>query len=319
MSESQITELKNGDYSVAIVFHYLKTAWTRLQLKGLETRFDELGITLDSVSGAEFDASVQSDILNSVALSDADALVSIPVDTVATSKAYREVADSGIDIVFMDNVPAGFTPGDDYAGMVSSDNEGVGIVAGRFLKEFVGEGTVGLVEHNAPFYVTEQREVGARSVLEDTDDISIVAETGFTHPDEVYDRAHDILTSYPDLDGLFVSWDDPPGMQAAAAATDLGRDDLIITATDFTTKTAEMIAQDGIIKAVGAQFPYQQGRIEADMVGQALLGNETPPYIASGSLPVYRGNLLEQYLEHYQEIPPESVTAFFEETELTQK
>lgn len=43
------------------------------------------------------------------------------------------------------------------------------------------------------------------------------------------------------------------------------------------------------------------------MVGQALLGESTPPFIASGSLPVYRGNLEEQYPKHYQEGLPEDL------------
>ena len=315
LSDTQIELLQEENFCVSILFHYLKTAWTDLQLRGLKERFEEIGITVVEVKGSNFDAGIQSDILTSIDPREVDALVSIPVDTVATAEAYRSLANHGVDIVFMDNVPEGFTHPHDYSGMVSSDNESVGIVAGRQLHRLIGEGSVGFIKHDAPFYVTKQREIGALSVLQGSDEIDIVAETGFTSPDNVYDKAKAMLRANPDLDGLFVSWDNPPGIQAATAATDLSRDDIVITATDFTERTAEMIAENGPIRGVGAQFPYQQGIIEANMIGQALLGNQTPPYIASGSLPVCRDNLLKQYTTHYQRDPPKLLTKHFDDPE----
>ena len=84
------------------------------------------------------------DILDRLAAKDVDALVSIPIDQIATAKAYRNVA-AGAKIVFIDNVPKGFEHPNDYAGTVSSDNRGLGIFAGRFLRDRVGSGTVGLL------------------------------------------------------------------------------------------------------------------------------------------------------------------------------
>ncbi len=310
LSAKEIGDLRDKEYTVTILFHHLKTAWTQLQRRGLEERFADLGITIDGVYGAEFDAGHQVDHLKQIATSDTDALVSIPVDTAATAAAYRAVADAGIRIVFMDNVPDGFIHGDEYSGCVSSDNEGVGMVAGRFLREFVGEGSVGMINFDAPFYVTDQRERGARSVLEKADRIDIVAENGFTDPDNVSGIAEAMVNDHPELDGLFVSWSDPPCVQTATSLTSAGVDDLVLTTTGLSTETVEIIGNGGLIKATGAQFPYQQGIIEANMVGKALLGKRTPPYIASGSLPVYRGNLEEQYVKHYQTELPDALRSF---------
>lgn len=311
LSEQAVEELRNGGYTVAIVFHYLKTDYVRLQLQGLEERFADLGITVEGVYGAGFDASTQVDILNSLVETDVDALVSIPIDQIATASAYRNVATSGTEIVFIDNVPQGFQHPRDYAGTVSSDNQGLGMFAGRFLRDTVESGTVGLITFDAPFYVTSAREQGVLDVLETEDDIDIVAETGFTDPDDVYAIASDLLSTYPDLDGLFVSWGDPPGAQAAAAALDSGMDDLILTTTGLSKETAKHIAKKGPIKATGAQFPYQQGHIEANMIGHSLLANSTPPFIASGVLPIHRGNLLDLYPTYFQEDPPADITSLF--------
>lgn len=312
LSEREVEQIRDGEYTVAIVFHYLKTDYVRLQLQGLEERFDELGITVEGVYGSDFDVGRQVDILNSLAGKDIDALVSIPIDQIATADAYRNVAASGTKIVFIDNVPRGFEHPGDYAGTVSSDNRGLGMFAGRFLRDTIESGTVGLITFDAPFYVTSAREQGVCDVLETQDEIETVAETGFTDPDDVYAIANSVLSTYPDIDGLFVSWGDPPGAQAAAATLDLGMDDVIITTTGLSMDTVKHIAERGPIKATGAQFPYQQGHIEANMVGHSLLANSTPPFIASGVLPIHRGNLLDQYPTYFQAEPPAEITSLFD-------
>lgn len=312
LSEAEIEQLRDGEYTVAIVFHYLKTDYVRLQRKGLEERFEELGITVEGVYGPDFDASRQVDVLSSLVEKDIDALVSIPIDQVATADAYRNVADSGMKIVFIDNVPEGFEHPEDYAGTVSSDNRGLGIFAGRFLRDSVKSGTVGLITFDAPFYVTSAREAGVMEALEVSEDVDVIARSGFTDPDEVYGIASEMLAATPDLDGMFVSWGDPPGTQAAAAAQDLDRSDIVITTTGLSSQTATNIARDGPIKATGGQFPYQQGHIEANMVGYSLLANSTPPFIASGVLPIHRGNILDLYDTYFQENPPAEITQYFD-------
>lgn len=312
LTPADVEALRAGEYTVAIVFHYLKTDYARLQRMGLEERFGELGIELEGIYNPEFDASKQVEILESLADRDLDALVSIPIDQVATADAYRAVAESGTDIVFIDNVPRGFEHPRDYAGTVSSDNRGLGIFAGRVLRDTLSAGEVGIVKFDAPFYVTSEREGGAREMLAAVEEIDIVAETGFTDPDDVYQRTQELLVANPEIEGLFVSWGDPPGTQAAAAALDLGMDDIVITTTDLSVETATNIARNGPIKATGAQFPYQQGHIEANMVGSSLLANTTPPFIASGVLPIHRGNLLDLYPTYFQEEPPAEITSLYE-------
>lgn len=311
LSDQEVEQLRSGEFSASVVFHYLKTDYVRLQRLGLEERFESLGITIEGIYGAEFDASRQAEILNDIAHRDIDALVSIPIDQVATAAAYRTVANTGTRIAFIDNVPKGFHHSQDYAGTVSSDNRGLGIFAGRVLRDTVGSGTVGLITFDSPFYVTSAREQGALDILTEAADVSIVTQRGFTDPDEVYDITIDILSEHPDLDGLFVSWESPPGIQAEQATKHMGQDDIAITTTDISTETAKCIARDGSIKATGAQLPYQQGHIEANMIGHSLLGNDTPQFIASGVLPIHRENLLDLYPEYFQESPPTEITEYY--------
>jgi len=306
-TDAQVASLNDGDYRVSIVFHYLQGTWTKLQRKGIEERSRDLGIEIEGIYGSEFNPNRQSRILEQIARKDIDALISIPVDTVATAAAHRVVSEAGIKVIIMDNVPEGFEHPTDYAGCVSSDGKAVGAVAGRLLREYVGQGEVGMINFNAPFYVTNQREIGVRETLQATSGVSIITEQGFTDPYDVEDLAVEVLETYPDLDGLFVNWADPPCIQAIRAAKRLGNTDLTVTTTGLSDRAVQDIVNSGMLKGTGAQLPYQQGIIEADMVGQSLLGNETPQFIASGPLPVYRGNLLEQYPKYYQKDPPSNL------------
>jgi ribose transport system substrate-binding protein len=307
LSGDQKQKLKNGNYTVAIVFHYLKTAWVRLQRKGLTTQFNELGVNIEGVYGSNFNVQKQSNILTTLASkSNLDAIVSIPVDQAATADAYREVAQSGIDIVFMDNIPKGFQYPEDYAGLVAADNRGNGLIAGRILAKLVGEGKVGMIMHDVPFYVTAERERGALHALEKAEGIEIV-KRGFIDTNNVYSIAQNMLTANPKMKGMFVIWGAPPAVQAVASA----EDSIAITTIDLGSRTAQNMAQHGRIKGIGAQRPYDQGVAEATLAAQAMLGNKTPPYVAAPSLAVMRQNLLKAYRKVFHKKPPKEITEHF--------
>jgi ribose transport system substrate-binding protein len=56
-----------------------------------------------------------------------------------------------------------------------------------------------------------------------------------------------------------------------------------------------MIAENGLVKGLGAQLPYDQGVAEATLAAYALLGKEAPAYAAVPAQPVIRANVLEAY------------------------
>ena len=314
LSDSQVQKLKQGNYTVAIVFHYLKTAWTRLQRRGLTNRLNELGINVEGVYGAEFDAAKQVNILNTLAskADSLDAVISIPVDQVATADAYQNLANKGVKLVFMDNVPEGFSHPEDYAGAVAADNKGNGLIAGRILAKLVGQGSVGLIMHDAPFYVTNEREQGVKQALKNASGIEIAATNGFTNPDKVFGLAQNMLTANPDLDGIFAIWGAPPAMQVVSAANASNRSP-IITTIDLGSRVALNMAKGGLIKGLGAQQPYDQGVTEANMAGNAILGAKTPPYVAVQSLAVMRKNLLKAYRSVFHQEPPQKITKHYDQ------
>lgn len=115
-----------------------------------------------------------------------------------------------------------------------------------------------------------------------------------------------MLTKHPNLKGIFVVWD-VPAEGALAAARSAGRNDLAITTIDLGTNVALDIAQGGMIKGLGAQLPYDQGVAEAILAAYALLGKETPPYVAVPALQVTKENILDSWKTVYQVDAPNTI------------
>jgi ribose transport system substrate-binding protein len=243
-----------------------------------------------------------------------DVIISIPTDPVATADAYRKAVRQGVKLVFMDNVPKGFTPGKDYVSVVSADNYGNGVASAHLMAEQLkGKGKIGIVFHEADFFVTKQRyEAFKKTIADEYPDIKVVAEQGIAGPDFAGDAekvASAMLTRHADLDAIWAVWDVPAeGVLAAARAN--GRNDLDVTTIDLGQNVAIDMAKGGPIKGLGAQRPFDQGATEATLAGYGLLDKKAPPYVAVNALPVTRSNLASAWKTVYhQGLPPKVVEA----------
>ncbi|MBV0926424.1 substrate-binding domain-containing protein [Halomicroarcula limicola] len=311
LSDSEVSEVKNQEFNVEIVFHYKGDTWVRLQREAIKKRAGELGMNITGIHYPDFSPEKQSNVLQTVAEKDnVDGVFSIPTDTAATTDAYQAVLDAGKELVFMDNVPEGFQHPSDYAGLVAADNRGMGTIGGRMMTELVDSGKIIFLTYDVPFYVVDERETGAKQVLEESGNYQL-EQYGFTDTGKVLQVAQDALTANPDAAGLWAPWVDAPGAQAIQAIRQQSAD-IPVTSCDLGTRSAVLMAERSPLKGVGSQQPYAQGLTEVDMMAKAFLGKETPPYIGLPSPPVARQNLLEMYPKILKEEPPEKVTKHFE-------
>lgn len=296
LTPEQIEEIRAGGYTAALVFHYSGSDWSRAQEMGLRARFGELGIEIIATTSANFSAEQQVSDIETVLALNPDILVSIPVDPVATAHAYQRAADAGVHIVFMDNVPEGMTAGVDYVSVVSADNAGNGVAAARIMGQALGgQGRIGVIYHDADFFVTNQRVAAFEdTIASEFPDIVIVDRGGFDDPHMVGGVADAMLTRVPDIDGIFANWDTPAELVVASAIA-AGRTDVVITTIDLGDNVARMIAERQMVAGLGAQLPFHQGVAEATLAGFALLGLEAPAYVAVPAKPVFFNNLLEAY------------------------
>ena len=306
ISEEQIEQIKEGGYTAAICLHYGGNDWSTSQQEGLKDTFGEMGIEVLAVTDANFSVEQQVSDIETVMALNPDIIVSIPTDATATSDAYKRAADAGITIVFMDNCPINMTAGEDYVSVVSADNYGNGYASALIMGEALGgEGKIGMVFYDADFFVTNQRDQGFRDgIAENFPDIEIVTEQGFTDENGCNEQADAILTQFPDIDGIYATWDVPmEGVLSSVRAA--GKEGQIVLSTnDLGNNIAKEIAA-GVVAGVGAQLPYDQGVAEAKLAALALLGEECPAYVAVPAQPVSHDNVMDGYFAVYHVDAPQ--------------
>jgi ribose transport system substrate-binding protein len=305
LTDDQIAQIKEGGYTAAICLHYGGNDWSTSQQKGLEDTFGELGIEIVAVTDANFSAETQVSNIETVMAKKPDILVSIPTDATATADAYKQAAAAGIKIVFMDQRANGLEAGKDYVSVVSADNYGNGYASGTVLGDALGgKGKVAMVYYDANFAPTNQRDEGFRDAMKNYPDIEIVTEQGFTDESGCAEQGDAILTQFPNIDGIYASWDVPmEGVLSAVRAAGM-EGKVTLACNDLGNNVAREIAS-GNIAGGGAQMPYDQGVAEAKLAALALLGEETPSYVAVPAETVTHENVLEAYTDVYHVETPD--------------
>jgi ribose transport system substrate-binding protein len=311
LSPEELEKIKGLKAKAAIVMHYAGNDWSQAQVAGLKAQFAKMGIDVIAVTDAGFKPEKQVADIETILAQKPQIIVSIPADPVSTASAYQKASQQGVKLVFMDNVPKGLEAGKDYVSVVSADNAGNGAVAAHLMAKFLkGKGQIGLVYHAADFFVTRQRyDAFKKTITESYPGIKIVAEQGIGGPDFSGDgdkAASAILTSHRNVNGIWAVWD-VPAEGVMSAARSAGKDDLVITNCDLGLNVAIDMAQDGFIKGLGSQRPYDQATTEALLAGYGLLGKQAPAYVALPALPVTRENLLEAWKEVYHADAPDSI------------
>ena len=306
LTDGEIAKIRGGNHTAAICFHYSGDDWSRAQQQGLRDTFNKFGINILAVTDANFKVEQQVSDIESVLALNPDILVSIPVDPVSTAPAFKRAADAGVKIIYMDNCPVDQEHGRDYVSIVSADNYGNGVVAADIMaKALGGKGNIGVIFHDAKFFVTNQRVAAFEKTIADKyPDIKIIDRGGFDDPNKVGDISDAMLVRSPELNGIFANWD-IPAEAVVSSAIAMGRDDIVVTTIDLGDNVARIIAQGGLVKGLGAQLPYDQGVAEATLAAYALLGRECPPYVAVPALPVTKDNILDAYKQVYHKDAPD--------------
>ena len=315
LTDAELEGIKAMKASAAIVLHFGGNDWSKAQVAGLKFQFARMGVEVIAVTDANFKPEKQVSDMETILTRKPNIIVSINTDPGATADVYKRAADQGTTHVFMDNVPKGLKVGKDYVSVVSSDNLGNGIASGHLMAQALkGKGDIGIIYHAADFFVTQQRYKGFKSTItENYPDVKIAAEQGIGGPDFAGDAekaASAMLTKNPNLKGIWAVWD-VPAEGVLAAARSAQRSDLVVITEDLGLNVAVDMAQNGNVKGLGAQRPFDQGVTEAILAGYGLLKKTAPEYVVYYALPVERETLLGAWVAVYHQPPPKELEAAF--------
>lgn len=195
--------LKRQNYTAVVCMQGLQDVrndWSRLQVAGIRDTFDKLGIRLLAVTDGEFEIDKQIADYRHVTMLQPDVLLTLPLDRQRSAPALREAREQGIQLVFIDSVPAGMEHPRDYGCMVMADSYANGQHAARLLIDHLnGSGTVALLHWENSMLTCDERSRAARDTFAASPGIRVVTERQFRGIYDVKPLVEELLAEYPDL------------------------------------------------------------------------------------------------------------------------
>ena len=158
LTDAECEEARAKGFKVGIVMQTMNIEWSTEQVRGITDGLARCGATVIGVTNPDFAVDKQIGQIDDMIQLAPDAIISIPVDDVATAATYKRVQEAGIKLVMMDNVPAGLASPADYQTVVSSDSAGLGAVTAAILAKYLPENAeVGVISFGITFFVTNER------------------------------------------------------------------------------------------------------------------------------------------------------------------
>jgi ribose transport system substrate-binding protein len=248
------------------------------------------GATLDVAAPDEFDASLQTPVVNAVVAKKPDAILVAPTDTQAMIPPLTQAKQAGIKLVFVDTTTEN---GAELAeSEIASDNEEGGREAARTLAELTGgKGSVLVINVKPGISTTDARAKGFEDEIKKTPGLKYIGqEYSNDKPEIAASKATAALAAHPDLVGifgtnLFSAEGAATGLRSAGATKKVK-----IVGFDAGPKQVEDLEQ-GIVQALIAQKPADIGRAGVEQAIAALKGESVQKKIGTGFVVVTKENM----------------------------
>lgn len=294
---AQIAKLKAGHYTAAQLWHTSSEFVSAVQ-NGANAEFARFGIKDVANSNANLDAGTQANQVQTVMAKKPSVIIGLPVDPTSAAAAFQPAVNAGTKLVFLSNVPTGYTYNKQYSSIVTDDLFSMGKKAADALGTSLGgKGTIAVMYYATKYYVTNQRDAAfVATIKKDFPNIKIVAEQGFTDPTNATGIASALLTKHPKLDGIYTSWSQPAEGVLAALRTVSNTHVKVVTLDIDDTVMVDM-ATGGATVAVVVDRAYALGKGMADAAAYALLGEKAPPFLVASALTITKNNIPQGYKE----------------------
>jgi ribose transport system substrate-binding protein len=308
LSDAEIEKVKAGDYTAALTWHQ-SSDFTTAVTAGAKDEFAKLGIDIVATTNANFDPGKQKNDIETVLAKKPSVMLSLPVDPVTTATAYEAANRAGTKLVLLSNVPEGFSHGKDYVTVVTDDLFEMGKQAADALAAAIGgQGKVAYFFHDASYYVTNQRDQAFKKTIQaNYPKIEIVAEEGIADPNKAQEQANAILLKNADLDGIYVTFSQPPAEGVLSALRNNGNTKTKLVSLDLDEPLALDMARGGNVTALVTDKAYELGQAMARSAAYGLLDKKAPPFIVAPATTVTKESLAQGYEESLHQAPPKSV------------
>ncbi len=231
-----------------------------------------------------------------------------PQDLDVCAPTFDPLWQAGVKLTFMSNVPTGYTAGKEYVGAITDSLYDMGVDSAEMLADAIGgEGEIVAITVSGVNYVCNTRDQAfLDTIKEKYPNIKVVEVGGFQEASEAGQVTSALLTKYPNVKGIFVSYS-TPAIDVLQTVKSLGRKDVKIVTMDLDSTCALDMAENGNIVGIACDMPYAMGFGRALMGAYGVLGKECPGYVTSPSFKVTRDNLVDGYKTSLGIEPPAEV------------
>jgi ribose transport system substrate-binding protein len=265
---------------------------------GAREAAEELGVNLDVQGAEQFDATLQTPVLEAVIASNPDAILIAPTDTTAMQAPIEQAVEAGITVVLVD------TTLDDPSIAVSaiaSDNVEGGRMAGQALAELIDEqGAVMVINVKPGISTTDQRQQGFEEAIAEFENIEYIGtEFSNNEPARAAEIVSATLAARPDLNGIFGA----NLFSAEGAATGVRNagpqgEDIRIVGFDAGPAQVNQL-ESGQVQALIVQKPLEIGRQGVEQAVRALNGEDTEEQITTDFVTATQDNLDDPEIEQF--------------------
>jgi ribose transport system substrate-binding protein len=278
--KSTIEEAPAGDKpTIALVIGVKGDAFYVTMEKGAREKAAELGVDLIVDGPAQFDAVLQTPIVDALIARGVDAMLIAANDKQAMIEPLQRANDAGIKILSVDT----FIGDGDYENgpvtfplsYLGSDNvEGGRIGCQAIIDGMGGKGKLYIQNVKPGISTTDQREQGCKEAIEATG--GAVELVGVDYNDDDSGKAAQqtaaVLQRVPDLGGIFGT--NLFGARGAAQAVqNAGLTGVVKIANFDAPETAIEDLRNNVVDIVIAQHPAEMGSVGVEYAVQALGGN----------------------------------------------
>jgi ribose transport system substrate-binding protein len=257
---------------------------------GAQQAAQAAGATLDVAAPDEFDASLQTPVVNAVVAKKPDAILVAPTDTKAMIPPLTQAKAAGIKLIFVDTTTEN---GAELAeSEIASDNEEGGREAARTLAKLTGgKGSVFVVNVKPGISTTDARAKGFEEEIKNTPGLKYIGqEYSNDKPEIAAAKTTAALAAHPDLVGvfgtnLFSAEGAATGLRSAGASQKVK-----VVGFDAGPKQVQDLEQ-GIVQALIAQKPADIGKAGVEQAIHALKGEPVQKKIGTGFVVVTKENM----------------------------
>jgi ribose transport system substrate-binding protein len=256
---------------------------------GAQEEARKQGVELDFQGPDQFDASLQTPIVNAVTQKKPDAILIAPTDTKAMYVPIKQAADAGITIVLVDTT---LEQPDMAVSQIASDNEAGGAEAAKILSKLIGgKGKVFVINVKPGISTTDAREKGFVDEAKRLGLTYVGREYSNDKPETAAAKVKAALQKDSDLKGIFgTNLFSAEG--AASGVREAGAKGVRIVGFDAGPKQVKDL-QDGTVQALVAQRPADIGAQGVEQAFNALEGKPTKEKIGTRSVSITKDNLSE--------------------------